>query len=351
MSQTAVLVWLSATSALPTFRADLDGYAESRLLRLEAPRENAASFRNAAYAPDVVAEVEALLEEARSATASLEQSRALGALEHAETRIREHPELPQAAWLMAEELELRADIEAAAPEGASSAQALRERAAALEGTRVAPFSDHAASTELAPPLALNLTREGLEPNDLLEWDGVPHAGAFSAAPGEHHARVLRGDRLLWAGWVAVTDQEARVHLPVPENPSCSPDDLGAAHISGGRAFASARTRCESYVLAAAHAGGGIEAALCERNVCGKVVIFQRSPHVAAAASSSERTWPRWATYSLVAAGGVLATGVVLWRAGVLDRKQPGTNVELTYMGQQKPSAAAEKPLAPFGLPF
>ncbi len=333
-SQTAVLVWLSATSALPTFRADLDGYAQSRLLRLEAPRENAASFRNAAYAPDVAADVEALLEEARRATASLEQSRAVAALEHAAELLREHPELPQAAWLLAEQLELSADLEDAAPEGASSAQALRERAAALEGARATPFSDRAASSELTTPSARALTTEGLEPNDVLEWDGVRIAHALTSATGEHHARVLRGERLLWAGWVNVAEQEPRVRLPVPENPACSPDDIGAARIAGGRALTSARVRCESYVLAAAHPGGGIEAALCERGVCGKVVIFQRGTHDDAGAVAGERNWPRWATYTLVAAGGVLATSLVLWRTGAFDRKQPGTTVELTYMGQQ-----------------
>ena len=87
MSQTAVLVWLSASAILPTFRADLDAFAHSRLLRLEAPRENAARFREgdrvtaSAYAPDAVAQIEASLEEARNAAASLEQSRALAALE------------------------------------------------------------------------------------------------------------------------------------------------------------------------------------------------------------------------------------------------------------------------------
>ena len=86
MSQTAVLVWLSAASVLPTFRADLDGFAQSRFVRLEAPRQNAAPYqlRASAYAPDAVAQVESSLEEARNSAASLEQSRALSALERAD---------------------------------------------------------------------------------------------------------------------------------------------------------------------------------------------------------------------------------------------------------------------------
>jgi len=351
-SQTAVLVWLSAASLLPTFRADLDGYAQSRFLRLEAPRENAPSFRGAAYAPDAVAEVEALLEEARSATASLEQSRALDALEHAAALVHDHPELPQAAWLLAEELELRADIEASAPEGASSARALRKRAAALEGPRATPFSDHTPSPELDLPPARTLTVDGLAANDELEWDGALSTSSLSGMPGEHHARVLRGGRLLWAGWVNLPEGETRVRFPVPESPPCSADDIGSAHLAGGRAFATPSTRCESYVLASARPGGGIEAAQCERNVCGKVVIFQRGARTPVGTAASERSWPRWATYTLVAAGGVLATGAVLWRAGVFDRKTPATTVELTYMGQQKPMRSPVAGRAePFGFPF
>ncbi|HWZ92161.1 MAG TPA: hypothetical protein VNW92_25030, partial [Polyangiaceae bacterium] len=196
MSQTAVLVWLSATSLLPSFRADLDGFAQSRLLRFEAPRENAASFRANGYAPDVVAQIEVLLEEARNATASLEQSRALSALEHSERLLREHPELPQGAWLMAEELQLTAEVESSAPDGASAALALRKRAAALEGLRATPFSDHPAPSELEAPALARVLVDGPEPDDALEWDGARTGATVSAASGEHQVRVSRNGRLL-----------------------------------------------------------------------------------------------------------------------------------------------------------
>jgi hypothetical protein len=334
MSQTAVLVWLSAAAISSAFRADLDGFAQSHLLRLEAPRENAASFRTAAYAPDVVAQVEVLLEEARSATASLEQSRALSALEHAERLLREHPELPQAAWLMAEQLELTAEVESTAPDGTSASVALRKRAAVLEGSRATPFSDHAPSAEPEAPAPHALTAEGPEPGDALEWDGVRTGVQLSAAAGEHHVRVSRNGRLLWAGWVTVGESELKVRLPVPETPACSPDDIGAGHFEGGRAVAAAHARCESYVLARPRAGGGIDAALCERDACGKVVIFQATP-AGAASVTPEHGWPRWATYTAIAAG-VITTGIVLWRAGVFDRPAARTTQVLMYQGQEKP---------------
>ncbi|MET0790181.1 MAG: hypothetical protein ABW061_01555, partial [Polyangiaceae bacterium] len=328
MSQTAVLVWLSASSFasgassdLPTFRADLDAFAQARLIRLEAPRENAASFRASAYAPDAVAQVESSLEEARNAAGALEQSRALAALERADHVLREHAELPQSAWLMAEILELSADVESTAPEGADAERALRKRAAALEGPRAAPFSDRAA-LELEPEAPIAIELQGLEPGDALEWDGVQRPTAFSAVPGEHHARVLRNGRLLWAGWTRVPNgaNAAELRLPVPETVACSLDDVGQGRFVGSRAVPAPHARCESYVLARAHPSGGIEAAVCERQTCGSIVIWERAKAGASsvAPADKKRVWP----YAVAVAAGALAvTGVVLWRTGVFDRPQ------------------------------
>ncbi|MEO6601073.1 MAG: hypothetical protein ABIQ16_14430, partial [Polyangiaceae bacterium] len=291
---------------MPTFRADLDTFAQARLLRLEAPRENAAAFRASAYAPDAVAQLESSLEEARSATAALEQSRALAALERAEHVLREHPELPQSAWLMAEVLELSADVESTAPDGADAARALRQRAATLEGPRATPFSDRAMGEqelEVEPPIRIEV--QGLEASDALEWDGMQSAASFSTAPGEHHARVARNGRLLWAGWtsVAAGHGAAQVRLPVPETVVCSPDDIGQGRFVGGRAVPAPHARCDSYVLARSRPTGGIEAAICERESCGAIVIWERSKADAKhlAATDQKHLWP----YAVAVTAGVL----------------------------------------------
>ena len=334
MSQTAVLVWLSASSALPTFRADLDAFAQSRLLRLEAPRENAASFRASAYAPDAVAQVESSLEEARNAAASLEQSRALAALSRAEHVLREHPELPQSPWLMAEILELSADVESTAPGGGDAEKALRQRAAALEGPRATPFSDHELSADVEPEPALRVEVDGLEPDDTLEWDGVQSSKSVSTAAGEHHARVARNGRLLWAGWTRVSANEARLRLPVPEAVACSVDDIGKGRFVSGRALAAPHARCQSYVLARARSGGGIEAAVCERELCGKVAVWERAVAQSRPSDDRKRTV---LPYAIAVSAGVLAiTGVVLWQAGVFDRRQPQATEAWVFNGQQKP---------------
>lgn len=336
MSQTAVLVWLSATSVLPTFRADLDAYAHSRLLRLEAPRENAAPYRaiTSAYAPDAVAQVESSLEEARNAAAELEMSRSHAALERAEHVLREHPELPQSAWLMAEIMEQSAQLEGAVPDGGEAASARRKQAAALEGPRAAPFSDHAAEREPDESVAQPVDVEGLEPGDSLEWDGVQSSSNVASAAGEHHARVARGGRLLWAGWLKLDLNQQRVRLPVPETVACSPDDIGRGRFSGGRVIPAAHARCESYVLARARPGGGIEAALCERERCGSVVTWEHSggDRGAPSGASKKSVWP----YAIAATAGALAiTSVALWRAGVFDRTDPASREVWVFNGQKQ----------------
>ena len=323
MSQTAVLVWLSAASALPTFHADLNAFAQSRLLRFEAPRENAAAFRASAYAPDVVAQLESSLEEARNATASLEQSQALAALERADHLLRDHAELPQSAWLLAEIFELSADVENTAPDGADAATALRQRAAALEGPRAVPFSDREPGSEPRSAPRQLVAINGLEPDDALEWDGIEAASPVTTAPGEHHARVLRGGRLLWAGWTKVGDADTQLRLPVPETVACSPDDIGRGRIAGGRALAAPHARCDSYVLSRARSGGGIEAALCERESCGKLVIWEH-PSVASAGAVHDTTKKVWPYAVALSAGALAITGLVLWRAGVFDRPDATT---------------------------
>lgn len=335
MSQTAVLVWLSATSLLPTFRADLDAYAHSRLLRLEAPRQNTAPSRSAAsaYAPDAVAQIESSLEEARNAAAALEQSRALAALERAERMLREHPELPQSAWMMAEILEQSAELASAAPDGAEAASALRKRATTLEGPRAAPFADHAAEREAAGEPGKRVSIEGLEPGDALEWDGVETEPPLTTAAGIHHARVARNGRLMWTGWVEVAAGKPSLRLPVPETLACSADDIGRGQFVSGRAIAAAHARCDSYVLARARPGGGLEVALCEREQCGKVVIWEHARGDRAAAPVAKKTiWP----YAVAASVGALAvTSIALWRAGVFDHAEPSPREVWVWSGQKQ----------------
>ena len=335
MSQTAVLVWVSASALLPTFRADVSSFAQSRLLRFEAPRENSSAVHASAYAPDAVLQVEGLLEEARNARASLELSHARTAIERALPLLREHPELPQSAWLMAEALELSAEVESSTPDGAEAARALERRARALEGPRAATFGSGAAPV-LVPQLPsaeapLVVEIEGLEASDVLEWDGIESEQRLSTTAGEHHVRVSRNGRLMWAGWTTALATQPRLRLPVPELVPCSGDDLAAGHFAFGRAVPPPHARCMSYVLARARPGGGIEVALCERARCEPVVAWDPGARVVRSSAGRKPIWP----YVVAASAGALAiTGVALWRFGAFDRAEAPSKEVWVWSGQQ-----------------
>src|SRR5690606_12727429 len=116
---------------------------------------------------------EALLEEARAATAAPGTP---SALERAEALLLEHPELPQAAWLLAE----RFAIEAQLPGGAGDAAAARRRELALraqelEGARAQPAG--AAPLPAAAPVSALTAPAGARPNDRVFVDGVARAPA------------------------------------------------------------------------------------------------------------------------------------------------------------------------------
>jgi hypothetical protein len=175
--------------------------------------------------------------------------------------------------------------------------------------------------------------EGLEPGDTLEWDGVRTRFAVTTAVGDHHARVTRAGRLLWAGWVRLSGEEPSVRLPVPETVPCSTDDVGRGYFDAGRAVPAPDARCDSYVLARAHLGGGIEVAQCERERCGEVVIWKHPRQSAASASAGKKTiWP----YAIAATvGALVVTSIVLWRTGAFDQANPPAREVWIFNGQKQ----------------
>src|SRR5687768_589206 len=88
-----VVLWLGSAQASPTQRAQLERWVAERGGRLElaaAPNERPHDSR-------VVEQIETALENARAAAES-----AADELAWAEQLLLAHPELPQAAWLLAE---------------------------------------------------------------------------------------------------------------------------------------------------------------------------------------------------------------------------------------------------------
>src|SRR6185503_17656037 len=77
-----------------------------------------------ADAAEVAQRIEAALDEAQTLAASLDEERALVLLAGVERELLEHPELPQAAWLMAERHQVAAAIRRKQPGGAEDAHRL-----------------------------------------------------------------------------------------------------------------------------------------------------------------------------------------------------------------------------------
>ncbi|HTV18265.1 MAG TPA: hypothetical protein VMG12_06330, partial [Polyangiaceae bacterium] len=110
-----VVLWLGTEPELAERRADVAAWASTRHWRAE-PLRPATVNDDAA----LVDQIEALLEEARAAAPAPGTP---PALERAEALLLEHPELPQAAWLLAE----RFAIEAHALTAPDSATVARRR--------------------------------------------------------------------------------------------------------------------------------------------------------------------------------------------------------------------------------
>src|SRR5579871_2896 len=129
------LVWLSPQGAGDAQRRALDAWALERGLRLEPPVEGRTRPLPAA-GPDVADAVEVQLDAARDALTAREGAGVERAVDTAESTLRAHPELPQAAWLMAELERVRA-LRAlrVAPADPAAADLAWARATALDGGR------------------------------------------------------------------------------------------------------------------------------------------------------------------------------------------------------------------------
>jgi hypothetical protein len=333
MSKTIVLLWLAQSASRAPLEPDLDAWAAARWARLEAPPPAAAGAKR--YDPAIAAKVEELLEQARIASGSLDDVTATRRLGEVDGLLRDHAELPQAAWLMAERWYVAAGVAAHAPDGARAVAEIEARARSLEGTRATPFG--AAVSEPAIP-TIHVEIKGLGRRDQLWWDGELHEPSLDTALGEHHARVLRGERAVWAGWLTVAATTRSVTVRVPRPVACSFEDLEGARIAAGTpedyVVAARGVRCESWALARPALAGGVEVASCHGSSCGPLIRWER--HMGAVYAGPPQPppgpgFPAWATWSIAGASVLAAGAVVLWRSGAFDEPAPG-NTRWTFSG-------------------
>ncbi len=301
----------------------------------------AAAAPRPGYDDGVVAEVENALEQARTNTAEPQ-----GVFTRVDELLSAHPELPQAAWLMAERYALEAQLHTSAGDDVAAAAAV-ERAQLLEGRRDAaagsrPPSPSAQHSGPAPNSLPSARRGGARPADELIVDGIALGQDIEIHPGQHHVQLFRAQRRIAAAWVEV-GADRRLPIEVPGT-SCDELDLLGTRVGDARPEPLLGVTCDAWAAARENASGGLEFAFCKGSSCEPWQTVPKPQLAASAAATAPRPHAAeadahagspWLTWSLVGLAAVGATGLVLWQTGAFDEPAPATKIVFTG-----PSAAS-----------
>ncbi len=329
MSQAALVLALLGPPSEEQ-QAAISAYEHTRHVRLERVAPVAGDGKKPTYSgydAKVVAELEAELDAARTSAASLDEARAVELLANFEKKLFAHPELPQSAWLLAERHRLGAEI-AASKSAAVDARDHLRRALVLEGPRAAEFGAAKAADEQTLPEATPMRVDGLEARDLLEIDGRAIEGRTPAlAAGQHHVRVVRSGRLVYAGWVTLGEGASALRLMVPPVAACSAEDFSGYRALSTRAVAAPGTRCPRWVLAAP-AARGLRFADCFADHCGPFVSISGEVKRVSLPPQPEREPPSRTLITAAVVGAVLVVGTAaaLWQSGAFDEEKPGQTI-------------------------
>jgi hypothetical protein len=162
----------------------------------------------------------------------------------------------------------------------------------------------------------------------VEIDGALVGSSAVLVPGEHHARILRGDSLLWAGFVELAEGADALSLPRPEVAACSRAELLTVRLAGDRLIVPAEVRCPRWAAVLPLSAGRIEIAPCQRASCGPLAAWPEQAPAAPErrpAAAAPPGWPAWATWVAIGAGVLVATGVVVWQSGAFDEPERGSS--------------------------
>lgn len=327
------LVWAGASPATPGELAALGAWADVHRYALVAPGPSERPPMG--HDDELAGSCERRLAEARDLLAAREDDEARSTLASVEQTLRDHPELPESAFIMAERLRMLAVADARAAGRETIAASLVARADALEGGRATTFGETPRARTEPTRIDVSIVVHGAR-RAVIVWDGVPRSGTFATSAGEHHLLVLRGDRLVYAGWIAAS-APGPIDVYAPDAPACSAEDLEGAAL-GDAATAPADVRCGAWAIAGPSAGGSNDAVLvatCKRARCDAPIEWRAhrdDPSMPPPPIVVERwRWPAWATWTLAGAGAALATGAVLWRTGAFTTRGE-TTTSTTYDG-------------------
>jgi hypothetical protein len=332
LSELVALVLLFAGETTPAEQALLSRYELARSAELAPPTRDATRPPSPypSYGAGLVARLEAELDEARTLGSSLDEAGALALLDRIEDELLKHPELPQAAWLLAERHRATAKIRERSPEGAADAATLWRAAALLEGKRALTFGEPASVATSDTPRTKVRVR-GLDPRDRLELDGRSGPHEVELADGRHHVRVLRGDELVYAAFFEWPSTNGELDFGIPALVPCSADDLRG--VEGAHGFAPvvpAGIACRRWVVVR-RSPRGLELSECAYERCKSFNVLA-APPPKRPESAREREFPTWATVALASLGAIGTGSLVLWGAGVFDRRAQAPVTRFVYEG-------------------
>jgi hypothetical protein len=330
VSDAAPVVWLDDGETREDAVRALSEWARARGVHLETLQSRSAS---PPLDHSIAERVEKELDRARLAIGATDADGAERALARAESLLREHAELPEAAWLRAEvertwsarwlRVELRDE---------ARARTAWENAEALDGGRVAGVGETAfpprrkVKTSIVvrgggPQLVVWLDGAPIAPRTGAQEDGVVYP--IEIAPAEHQLLATVDGRVVFASWIAIAGPEPPTHIAVSESAACERDQFAAVGHENGRVHAAGVT-CPQWIAAIpSERRGAVLVARCERDACGPVLEWrvERIPtHGPPQAHGTHAGWPKWATWALVGIGAVTATSVALIATGVFESR-------------------------------
>jgi hypothetical protein len=340
------VVWLAAEShAAPSERDDagraLAQWGRARGLRILEATEGA---RSGPPRLDftIADRVEKELDRAREATAALDADAAERALARAEALLRDHPELPQAAWLRAEvHRSWAARWSRVEPRDDQRALLAWQEADALDGGRAAGIGEVAFPARARSPVTLSV-RGASNRKVVARLDGTELTPASSAdgaityaldVPAAEHQLVLALDGdVAFASWVAIAETvpgspRTTIAVHVGDEGACSAASFASVTRSGsgpeGGAVQAAGVTCDHWVAAVpAERRGAVLVARCERAACGPFLEWRSEAAFGAPGPHSvpphAGTWPAWATWTAIGVGAVAATTIALVATGVFE---------------------------------
>lgn len=330
MSDDVSVVWLSDAEA-DASRA-LAEWGRARGVRLVAVEESAAAT-GLKVDPAIGERAEKEIERAREAISALDADTAERALARADAFLRDHPELPQAAWLRAEvERAWAARFARVEPRDDARAAEHWKNAYALDGGRVAGVGEIDLGPRKRVPASIVVGGARGRPV-VVRLDGMDlGAGtandarvtyATEVAPAEHQLVAYADGEPVFASWVTIAAGAPPIEIELATGGICTRAAFRSVTREDMRINAGG-VSCPRWVAAApAERAGTVLVARCERDSCGPLLewrVERWGDGGPPQALGKRSVWPGWATWTIVGVGAATATAITLVATGVFESR-------------------------------